>query len=153
MLSSCSVIAAAVVLVSYLVAYVVRHGVPVSISDTYYHIGKRWLFSAVLAAVGLFLLVPWVDAGDLQFCAFFACAAVLFVAASPQFRDSWVSRIHYGAAVVMGVCSVAWLIFNGHHLYALFLFLGVAAVNRKRWMWWVEIGIFVNVIAALLSGK
>ena len=150
MLSSCSVIAAAVVLVAYLVAYVVRHGVPESISETYYHVGRRWLFSAVLAAVGLFLLVPWVDAGDLQFFAFLACASVLFVAASPQFRDAWVSRIHYGAAVVMGASSLAWLVFNGASLYAVSAAFVLAIIDSKHWMWWVEIGLFANVIIALL---
>ncbi len=150
MLLSCSVIAAAVVLVLYLAMYIVRHGVPESISETYYHVGRRWTFSATLAAVGILLFVPWVSAGQLEFCAFLACASVLFVAASPQFRDSWVSRIHYGAAIVMGAASVAWLIFNGAQLLPLAASFLIAAINHKRWMWWIELGIFFNVIFALL---
>lgn len=150
MLSSCSVIAAAVVLVSYLAVYIIRHGVPESISETYYHVGRRWTFSAALAAVGILLFAPWVSAGRLEFCAFLACASVLFVAASPQFRDSWVSRIHYGAAIVMGAASVVWLIFNGAQLLPLAVSFLIAAINHKRWMWWIELGIFFNVIFALL---
>lgn len=150
MWSSCSVIAAAVVLGSYLAVYIIKHGVPNSISETYYHVGRRWTFSAALAAVGLLLMVPWVEAGKYEFCAFFACAAVLFVAASPQFRDSWVSRIHYGAAAVMGLSSAVWLIFNGSQILPIAIGLLAAVIDHKRWMWWVEIGLVVNVIIALM---
>ena len=150
MLSSCSVISAALILVGYLVTYIARNGLPSSISETYYHVGSRWVFSAVLAAVGLLLLPVWITAGRLEFCAFLSCVSVLFVAASPQFRDAWVSRIHYGAAVVMGASSLAWLVFNGASLYAVSAAFVLAIIDAKHWMWWVEVGIFVNVIIALL---
>lgn len=153
MLSSCSVIAASLILVGYLVAYVVRHGMAVSISETYYHIRCKWQFSTVLAAVALLLFVPWVMSGVHGWCAFLSCFAVMLVSASPQFRDAWISRIHYGAAAVMGLCSVSWLIINGHHLYALFFAIGLSAADRKHWMWWLELGIFANVIIAILQSR
>lgn len=149
-LLNCSVVMAAVLLSCYLAVYVFHHGLPESISETYYHIGKRWVFSLVLALVAMLLLVPWIERGDYECCAFLSCAAVLFVSASPQFRDEWVSKIHYGAAAVMGLCSVLWLVLNGHHLLLLALSLLAAVIDHKRWVWWLEVGIFTSVVNALV---
>ncbi|MBQ7204943.1 MAG: hypothetical protein IJS04_03780 [Muribaculaceae bacterium] len=147
---SFSVVMAAVVLSCYLAVYVFHYGLPESISETYYHIGKRWVFCSVLAAVAVLLLVPWIEGGRHEWCAFLSCAAVLFVSASPQFRDEYVGKIHYGAAAVMGICSLAWLILNGAPLYLLFLCIGAALADRKRWVWWLEVGLFSSVVNALV---
>ena len=151
MLSSCSVIAASLILVGYLVAYVVRYGLAVSISDTYYTVRRKWLFSTVLALVALLLFVPWVMSGVHGWCAFLSCFAVMLVAASPQFRESYVGKIHYGAALVMGLCALVWLQFNHRALYPLALSVLFAIVDRRHWAWWLELGIFVNVVIAILQ--
>lgn len=139
------------VFVAYLAMYVIHHGLPVSLSDIFYHVKHRWKFSVCLMLMAVLVFVPWIETSErLDFLVFFACFSVFIVAASPQFREDFVSPIHYGAAGVMFVSAVAWEIVNGGLYWVLGAFGIVALINRRNWVLWLEVGLFFELHFSLL---
>lgn len=139
------------VFVGYCTMYLVHHGLPESLSETFYHVKHRWKFSVCLMLMAALVFVPWIEASvRLDFLVFFACFSVFMVAASPQFRESFVSPIHYGSAGVMFVSALVWEVANG----GLFLVLGAFAIlgliDRKRWVLWLEVGLFLELHFSLM---
>lgn len=139
------------VFVAYLAMYLAHHGVPASLSETFYHVKHRWKFSVCLIVMAALIFVPWVESSErLDFLVFFACFSVFMIAASPQFKEAFVSPIHYGSAAVMAVSAVTWEVANG----GLFLVLGAFAIlgliDRKRWILWLEVGLFLELHISLM---
>lgn len=105
---------------AYLVAMNIKHGLQPSISHYYCLSKHKWLFSAVMVVSGGLLLPPMLEFGDAQFLAFFAGAAMLFVAAAPWHKNN---SVHTGAAIISGASSALWGLLNVWWLTFIFIFL------------------------------
>lgn len=139
------------VFVAYLAMYLAHHGVPASLSETFYHVKHRWKFSVCLIVMAALIFVPWVESSErLDFLVFFACFSVFMIAASPQFKEAFVSPIHYGSAAVMAVSAVTWEVANGGLFWVLGAFGIVAIINRRNWVLWLEVGLFLEIVISLL---
>lgn len=151
MLSILSILLSMVLFVTYCAMYISHHELPVSLSETFYHVQHRWKFSVFIIVIAALVFVPWMEATErLEFIVFFACFSVFLVAASPKFKEDFVSQIHYGAAGVMFISTVVWEIFNGGLYWVLGGFAVLAIINRKRWVLWLEIGLFIELHLTLL---
>lgn len=120
-------------LAAYLTVMGIKFGIQPSIS-TYHSLSKqKWLFSTVMVVSGGLLLPPMLEYGDAQFLAFFAGAAMLFVAASPWHKNN---SLHTGAAIMAGASSALWGFLNVWWvtLILFFLWAVIAAkiVNNVR---------------------
>ena len=126
-------------------------GVPVSISSTYYEQGKDgWIFQALMATAALSLLPVWMDLSSdgLRWMVFLSCASLLFVAASPCFREELEGKVHYTSAAVCCFCAVLWQICEG--LWDITLWCGVIGLmltlqDRRNWCWWMESAVLASV--------
>lgn len=136
----------------YLSAYICTAGLPASISATYYRTRRKWLFPTVISLTGLFALVPLLNHTPeiYQFVAFFIVAATLFVASAPAFKEEMVGKIHAGAATVLGVCAVTWLILITGCPWVAIVGLANGAFDRKHFLFWVEVGLLYNLFASLI---
>ncbi len=139
------------VITIYLAGYICSRGVPASISDTYYHNEKRWLFPVVLTVSAGLALVPILDITpeSHQFLAFFIVAAILFVAASPAFKEEFVGKIHCGSAIVLGVAAVVWIALCAGVPWLSLLGLAVGLFNLRNIVFWIEAGILIDVYRCL----
>lgn len=135
-------------------AVYVTRGIPVSLSATYYALGRwGWVFQAVLFSVGLCLFPLWVGVTDYDWLAFLSCGGVLFVAAAPAFRLELEGVVHYVSAAVCCVCAVAWQVLDGLWDVTLFwaLFGGVLALQwREQYMWWIEVAVMGSLFGNLM---
>lgn len=139
------------VLAIYLTFFLVKKGVPESISATYYSSFPKWVFPASLALAGGLILAPWIELSQkTEFCAFIATASVFFVACSPTFKEKFVGNIHYGSAFVLFISAMIWLFFNDGFMLPFFISLVLALLNRVNWLFWVEIGLLLSIYATLL---
>lgn len=91
-------------------------GIPYSISDTYYKLEKRkkgagMLFSTMCVLVGSLLMPALLDMTpeSYQFTVFLACAGLIFVGTSPQFKLPLTNTVHYGSAAVCVIFSQIWV--------------------------------------------
>ena len=142
-----------IIMTLYLVAYINSLGVPASISATYYKTEKKWLFPTVISLTGLCALVPLMNntPENYQFVAFFIVAATLFVASAPAFREEFVGKIHGGAASVLGVCALVWLILTTGCPWIAIIGLCIAILDHKHFLFWVEVGLLYNLFVDLIK--
>ena len=101
-----------------------RFGIPTMVSDVYYQLQdytgskvidnklKRnygWVFTAIMVASSLLMLVSLLDSGKgIQFLAFLGCAGLMFVGFVPHYLDSEEHIIHKSAAITSAIGCVGW---------------------------------------------
>lgn len=136
----------------YITSYICNVGVPASLSATYYNTERKWIFPVTIGATGIFALVPLMNntPESYQFVAFFIVAATLFVASAPAFKEELVNNIHAGAASVLGICALAWLILTFGWPWIAIIGFVVAIMDRKHFLFWVEAGLLYNLFAGLI---
>ena len=108
----------------FLLLAAMRFGVPAMVSDVYYQLqncagsevigDKRkrnygWVFTAVMVASALLMLVSLLDSGNgIQCLAFLGCAGLIFVGFVPRYLDSAEHIIHKSAATTSSIGCVGW---------------------------------------------
>lgn len=147
----------------YLGFMFLKHGITKFISDGYYVSKNKWLFSAVMLLTAGLLLPPMLEFGNVQFLAFFAVAALMFVAAEPHFKSSWGGKIHNTAAIVAGLCSQIWCFINSWQsatfVWVLFIIIVLFALKWAKYKdkpvsslklgYWSEVTAFANMYVSL----
>lgn len=152
MLELIAVSVSCLIMTLYLTAYICAAGLPASISATYYRTRRKWLFPTAISLTGLCALVPLLNhtPESYQFVAFFIVAATLFVASAPAFKEEMVGKIHAGAASVLGVCAVTWLILTTGCPWVALAGLVVGAFDHKHFLFWVEVGLLYDLFVSLI---
>lgn len=136
----------------YLELYSLFRGLPTSISNTFYVTEKQWLFPVILTISVALCVVPLFDftPEPYKVLAFGLVGGLLFVAAAPAFKQEFEGSVHKYSAIVAGVCALLWLILmNGVPLLAIAGFI-VSAIDRKRCVFWIELGLLSNVYYVLV---
>lgn len=148
-----AVTVACIIMTLYLTAYINAIGIPASISATYYHTEKKWLFPSAISLTGLCALVPLLNhtPENYQFVAFFIVAAALFVAAAPAFRDEMIGKVHGISAAVLGLCALAWPVLTTGCPWIAIIGLCVAVLDRKRFLFWFEVGVLYNLFLSIIT--
>ena len=72
---------------SYILYIIIKYGVPHSLSQTYYLLKHKWIFSLVLV-ISVTTMLPKMLEMNYSYLAFPALCGVLFVAATPNFKDN-----------------------------------------------------------------
>ncbi len=112
------------ILGGFLLLSAMRFGVPDMVSDAYYQLqgttgsevlgGKikrnfGWVFTAVMVASAILMLIPMLDCGrGIQCLAFLGCAGLMFVGFVPRYLDSAEHIIHKSAAITAAIGCVGW---------------------------------------------
>lgn len=144
-------------LTAYLIYAVRVCGVPASVSDTYYILLRKrrpaWLFQLAMILTGGLLLPAWLEASpeNLQFLAFLACGALIFVGAAPSFKVGHERVIHISATVVSGLSTLAWEVASGYWIVpAIMLAAAVPyGVYKRRVLFFVELAAFASAYSCI----
>lgn len=144
-----------IVIFSYLIFVVAKFGIPKSISDTYYLLGRcGWLFQLALGLTAFTAVPVIIDASSdsTQFLAFLGCAGLAFVAAAPLFKMELEGKVHYVSAAICCVGLVLWQVFNACWVVPIVCFLAVLIpmLEDNKYMWWLEIATIVSTYANLI---
>ena len=143
------------IIFSYLVFVLFKFGIPRSISDTYYLLGRYgWLFQLALAATALTAVPMLIDRSSegTQFLAFLACSGLLFVSAAPLFKLELEGKVHYTSAVVCCAGLVLWQGFNTSWVVPLICFglVLIPMLMDRKFTWWLEIATIVSTYVSLI---
>lgn len=142
----------------YLGMVLIKFGIPKSISETYYLLGKHgWLFQVTLFSVA-FLVVPTLidrSSENTRFLAFLACAGLAFVAAAPLFKMDLEGKVHFTSAYICCGSLALWQVFNTSWLVpmACLALVGIPMIKDNKYMWWLEIATIVSTYASLFFLK
>lgn len=123
-------------LTAYVIGSAIAVGIPSSLSDTFYQLKSpfKHLFSVALltAAVTLCPVMVQGVGEDFKFLAFLSCAALMVVAAAPQFKGID-KHFHQIAALVCAAIALAWC-FAAIGVTALGVIIGAAVIiNALTW--------------------
>lgn len=147
---------ALIILISvYLLGCIIKFGIPESLSETYYSLGKRgWIFQALMLGIGGSLLPVWLSVAEepYQFLVFLSCASLCFVASAPCFKLELQGRVHYSAAIVCCISVFTWQILEELWDVTLwFVWIGgmLTLINRSKWCWWLECAAIGSLFANL----
>lgn len=96
-----------IILISYVLSVCKRWGVPESISQTWFDIKRKWIFSVVVAVcLGLLMQPLMMVLPEIwQWLGFLMIGGGLMVAFAPNLDDDMEEKVHMTGAVIMGVAS------------------------------------------------
>ncbi len=139
------------------------HGIPSSISRTYYLLkdgGKKkdslWAsaFTLFCWAVAFTLMPFWLDlkANDTDLLIFIACSALGLVGTAPAFREKFERKIHNAGAWACFLAAYAWLILHGNIAVAIAATIALVLVYlfvKENRVFWLEGVAFAAIYLAL----
>ena len=71
--------------------------------------------------------------------------------ASPAYREELTNHVHSGAAIILGLSALAWLILtSGVPYIAITATLIGLALDRRNFVFWLEAGLLYNLYASLI---
>ena len=147
-------IASIAVMTIYLTVIAVRHGWLQSISDSYYHIKHKDLFTFVLWSFAVLMLFGVNDIITTPIFPF-ACFGIVIVGAYSQFKGSkFIKTMHFiGAYMGIGLAIIGlWAEFGYMWLTMAYLPLYVLSnyVFRRNSFYWVEVFAIYLIGASLI---
>ena len=144
-----------------------RFGIPTMVSDVYYQLQdytgsevidnklKRnygWVFTAIIVASSILMLIPMLDCGmGIQCLAFLGCAGLMFVGFVPRYLDSEEHIIHKSAAITSAIGCVGWCASVNLiptillAIAVLIIYFPPAKKQKVVGYYWAEIAAFLDV--------
>jgi hypothetical protein len=139
---------------AYIVYVVAKYGIPRSVSDSYYLLGRcGYVFTGWCWAVALSVAAVMFEQSEgcgYQFLGLFAGGGLAFVGAAPLFR-SHEKIIHYCSAGVCALAALVWMAAAGWwYVPAAFLTVaGCVAWRFGKVVFWIELGLFCAMYATI----
>ena len=143
---------------SYLIYIICNFGIPKSLSESYYLLGKAGVLFIVMMFSTAMLLFPAMmrlTPSDYGIVGFVIPSAIIFVGASPMFKEKEEGRVHKTSALLSAAWAVLWVAFLTPCcrilLYVALLMSFLALVSRtwKCYIWWLEMVAFNSVFVTL----
>lgn len=107
------VIISLLIIAGYTTAVCIKtKGIPYSISATYYTLHHKLIFGACMTLTAMFLFpVVWElsTSFTMQLLAVAACAGLIGVGLAPDFKDTWINKVHCTSAAATLICSQLWV--------------------------------------------
>lgn len=119
-------------ILTYVIIYVTKHGIPHSLSQTYYGITYKVLFSItiILASILLFPKMLEVTPENLQFLAFLTLMGIIAVGCSPNFKDSsMIDNIHMISAGMSLITSQLLILLTNPWILLCWIYIIAYIIN------------------------
>lgn len=153
-----------IILLTYVGIMIKRHGIPYSVSDTYYSLEHKWSFTITMMSSALLLAPSAFSYSDsnTEFLVFLFTFGQLLVGVAPHFR-TYQKAEHIAGAVLLLVGSQIWIGFNvplvlcSWIIYLIATLMAVVVKNEKfiaaflhtKPLFWVEVVAFLNLYFCL----
>ena len=139
-------------LLDVLFASIKKKSLVTCVSECWYHI--KWAHYALLYLAALMML-PMLDytPDNWQFLAFFACAALLFVATAPSYLEKFEGRVHSASAILCAACAIAWAVAVVPVALIGCVLLIVAAFDKTHRLLWLELSAFATAYIGVILLK
>ena len=147
----------------YILFYLVKYKkIPNSLSATYYDLGQFFSLTLVVCTILILPDMFRLTSGNYAFLPFLSLIGVLFVAFSPNFKDSQlVDHVHTGFALMSLVFSQIWvglinpiifLVWIPVILYGLYgIYKKINILELPQIKFWAEITMLISVYSILLD--
>lgn len=151
-----------VILMSYTVAVCIKFGIPTTLSESYYFIYKKYLFTLVMWLSGFLLLPPIMEmtGGDTQIIPFLSIIGIMIVGAAPRYKEQE-RTLHIIGATMAGFFSQLWIILYAYPwtllTWAILIIWAIGILiesklvewseelDKRKWFFWAEMLAFINL--------
>lgn len=151
-----------VILMSYTVAVCIKFGIPTTLSESYYFIYKKYLFTLVLWLSGFLILPPIMEmtGGDTQIIPFLSIIGIMIVGAAPKYKEQE-RTLHIIGATMAGFFSQLWIILYAYPwtlltwtiliIWAIGILIESKLMewseelDKRKWFFWAEMLAFINL--------
>ena len=151
-----------VILMSYTVAVCIKFGIPTTLSESYYFIYKKYLFTLVMWLSGFLILPPIMEmtGGNTQIIPFLSIIGIMIVGAAPRYKEQE-RTLHIMGATMAGFFSQLWIILYAYPWTLLTWFILIIwaigiliesklvewseELDKRKWFFWAEMLAFVNL--------
>ena len=151
-----------VILMSYTVAVCIKFGIPTTLSESYYFIYKKYLFTLVMWLSGFLLLPPIMEmtGGDTQIIPFLSIIGIMIVGAAPKYKEQE-RTLHIVGATMAGFFSQLWIILYAYPwtllTWAILIIWAIGILiesklmewseelDKRKWFFWAEMLAFINL--------
>lgn len=151
-----------VILMSYTVAVCIKFGIPTTLSESYYFIYKKYLFTLVMWLSGFLILPPIMEmtGGDTQIIPFLSIIGIMIVGAAPKYKEQE-RTLHIIGATMAGFFSQLWIILYAYPWTLLTWFILIIwaigiliesrlvewseELDKRKWFFWAEMLAFINL--------
>lgn len=156
-----------VILMSYTVAVCIKFGIPTTLSESYYFIYKKYLFTLVLWLSGFLLLPPIMEmtGGDTQIIPFLSIIGIMIVGAAPKYKEQE-RTLHIIGATMAGFFSQLWIILYAYPwtllTWAILITWAIGILiesklvewseelDKRKWFFWAEMLAFINLFLNII---
>jgi hypothetical protein len=151
----------------YNIVALILYGVPHSLSNTHYLFKQsneslKFLFPAFITLLCFCLIPCWLQISEgslFQFTAFLSGASLLFVGASPYFKNAGLEGfVHSMSAYMCAGFAILWIILVTKLWWIILIVLAlvvVAAILTKTWktcyIYWLEMVAFVSTFISMIA--
>ena len=129
---------------------------PSCISETYYCLKKKELFTVWILLVSFLIFPSWVEVSPInfQFLPFLSVVSLASVGLAPKYLGED-RKAHIISAALTSIISLIWNIMSG--VYVTPLILGVliiilAAFKSHNLLFWIENSAFLNIYLSIIFG-
>lgn len=136
---------------SYIIYVYIKYR-PDCISQTYYLLKNKDIFTWWIILVAFSLFPSWVEISpeNYQFLPFLSVCSLIIVGICPKYLDS--DRIaHLTAASITFILSIIWSIIVGMYIIPIiFVVIILFLYNHKNLLFWAENSAFLNIYLSIL---
>lgn len=129
---------------------------PSCISETYYRIKKKGLFTVWMLLVSFLIFPSWVEISPInfQFLPFLSVVSLASVGLAPKYLEED-RKVHIVSAALTSIISLIWNIVSG--MYVIPLVLGIlliilAVLKANNMLFWIENTAFLNIYLSIIFG-
>lgn len=151
-----------VILMSYTVAVCIKFGIPTTLSESYYFIYKKYLFTLVMWLSGFLILPPIMEmtGGNTQIIPFLSIIGIMIVGAAPRYKEQE-RTLHIIGATMAGFFSQLWIILYAYPwtllTWAILIIWAIGILiesklmewseelDKRKWFFWAEMLAFINL--------
>lgn len=119
-------------ILTYVIIYVTKHGIPHSLSQTYYGITYKVLFSITIIISSLLIFPTMLEktSENLQFLVFLTLCGILFVGFTPNFKDSsMIDNIHMISAGMSLITSQLLILLTNPWILLCWIYIIAYIIN------------------------
>lgn len=145
------------VLLVYLLTFCMKNGIPNTISETYYLLNWKPLFTLVIYTSSILILPVLMElTPETQIIPFLGISGMLLVGTAPRFKE-YERSIHVLGATLAGTLSQLWIILYGcRYTLCIWIFLGMLGIRYKdnldqvKFFFWIELVCFMLIYTNIL---
>lgn len=149
-------------ILTYIIIYVTKYGIPHSLSQTYYGITHKLLFSTTIITSSLLIFPTMLEktSENLQFLVFLTLCGIIFVGFTPNFKDSkMIDNIHMISAGTSLIASQILILLTKPLLLLFWIFIIIYIFQQKQIknifensniIFWSEIIMLITIYSNLI---